>query len=71
MSVGLSACTSQNPYVQTSGYIPRHVIKQARHFGLAREVSWSIKAKFHHAIWFEVGSKLVADLQRDKIGPSI
>jgi len=25
---------------------------------------WSIKAKFHYAIWFEAGSKLVADLHR-------
>jgi len=29
------------------------------------------KAKFHYAIWFEAGSKLVADLQRAEIWPII
>ena len=28
---------------------------------------WKIKAKFHYAIWFKAGSKLVADLQRAEI----
>jgi len=30
-----------------------------------------LKAKFHYAIWFEAGSKLVADLQRAEIWPII
>jgi len=30
-------------------------------------VARSIKAKFHYVIWFEAGSKLVADLQRGEI----
>jgi len=30
-----------------------------------------VKAKFHYAIWFEAGSKLVADLQRAEIWPTI
>jgi len=30
-----------------------------------------IKAKFRYAIWFEAGSKLVADLQRAEIWPII
>jgi len=30
-----------------------------------------VKAKFHYAIWFEAGSKLVADLQRAEIWPII
>jgi len=31
----------------------------------------TVKAKFHYAIWFEAGSKLVADLQRAEIWPII
>jgi len=30
-----------------------------------------LKAKFHYAIWFNAGSKLVADLQRAEIWPTI
>jgi len=30
-----------------------------------------VKAKFHHAIWSQTGSKLVADLQRAEIWPVI
>jgi len=29
------------------------------------------KAKFHYGIWFEAGSKLVADLQQAEIWPII
>jgi len=31
----------------------------------------TIKAKVHYAIWFEAGSKMVADLQRAEIWPII
>ena len=31
----------------------------------------AVKAKCHYAIWFEAGSKLVADLQRSEIWPII
>jgi len=31
----------------------------------------TLKAKFYYAIWFEAGSKLVADLQRAEIWPII
>ena len=30
-----------------------------------------LKVKFHYAIWFEAGSKLVEDLQRAEIWPII
>jgi len=30
-------------------------------------VNKRLKAKFHYSIWFEAGSKLVADLQRTDI----
>jgi len=30
-----------------------------------------LKAKFHHAIWSQTGSKLVAELQRAEIWPII
>jgi len=36
--------------------------------------SWNIcylRAKFHYAVWFEAGSKLVTDLQRAEIWPII
>ena len=35
------------------------------HFTYSHYVS--LKAKFHYAIWFEAGSKLVADLQRAEL----
>jgi len=31
----------------------------------------TVKAKFHYAIWFEAGSKLVAGMQRAEIWPII
>ena len=33
-------------------------------------VFWTIKAKFHYAIWFEAGSKLVADLSATSFEPA-
>ena len=32
---------------------------------------FSVKAKFHYAIWSQTGPKLVTDLQRDGIWPTI
>jgi len=35
-----------------------------------RTTIW-FKAKFHYAMWFEAGSKVVADLQRAEIWPIV
>jgi len=40
-------------------------------FRCYRPVIYTRPAKFHYTIWFEAGSKLVADLQRAEIWPII
>ena len=45
-----------------AGMAYRHVFHAAEKF-----CENQLKAKFHCASWFEVGSKLVADLQRAEI----
>ena len=41
------------------------------HSHVYEQVQWTIKAKFHYAIWLQTGPKLVADLQRAEIWPII
>ena len=60
-----SDCCQRYVYVDLScTFVERHVVCQTC-------VCSSLKAQFHYAIWFEAGSKLVADLKRAEIWPII
>jgi len=55
------------PVASTSTHLPSHdhvTASSDQSAPLDDEIIRSVKAKFHYAIWFEAGSKLVADLSQ-------
>jgi len=71
LTVKLLQTTAQYSHCCNNSKLRCHVDLDCENDKYETGVARSLKAKFHYAIWFEAGSKLVADLQRVEIRPII